>query len=63
MAAWPTALGLPARFPGVPLVTIDVTGMRPDADVLDMEWGDATPAMCPRWANAHAGGSYHLLLG
>jgi len=32
-----------------------VNGTRPDADVLDMEWGDATPAMCPPWANAHAG--------
>jgi hypothetical protein len=51
--AWPTALGLPARFPGVPLVTIDVNGTRPDAMVLDMEWGDATPEMCPPWVAQH----------
>jgi hypothetical protein len=51
--AWPSALGLPARFPGVPLVTIDVNGTRPDAMVLDMEWGDATPEMCPPWAAQH----------
>lgn len=53
--SWPTALGLPARFPGVPLVTIDVNGSRPDADVLDMEWGDATPDMCPPWTQQHRG--------
>lgn len=50
---WPTANDLPARFPGAEIVTIDVNGSRPDARVLDMEWGDATPDMCPPWAAAH----------
>lgn len=50
---WPTALGLPARFPDVRLVTIDVNGRRPDAMVLDMEWDDATPEMCPGWSLDH----------
>lgn len=51
---WPTASpALAARCPGAQIVTIDVNGTRPDADVLDMEWGDATPEMCPPWAIKH----------
>jgi hypothetical protein len=37
------------RFPGIPHVTIDVSGARPDADVLDVEPGDATVAGAIRW--------------
>jgi hypothetical protein len=34
-------------------VTIDVTGSRPDADVLDVEAGDASPSQAPKWAKDH----------
>jgi hypothetical protein len=38
-----------ARFPDAGHVTIDVNGTRPDADVLDVEPGDATVAGGVRW--------------
>jgi hypothetical protein len=38
-----------ARFPGIPHVTIDVSGADLDADVLDVETGDATPAGAYTW--------------
>lgn len=34
-------------------VKIDVAAVRPDADVLDIETGDATPASAPGWVKAH----------
>ena len=38
-----------ARFPGVPMVWIDVNGSDVYADVLDVETGDATPAGAVVW--------------
>lgn len=37
------------RFPGLSLVTIDVDGSRPDADILDVETGDATVETAVAW--------------
>ncbi|HEY4850871.1 MAG TPA: hypothetical protein VII22_08745 [Streptosporangiaceae bacterium] len=37
------------RFPGIHHITIDVIGDRPDADVLDVETGDATPEGAVQW--------------
>lgn len=45
--AWPSAGW--ARFTSAPHVTIDVNGTRPDADVLDVETGDATPSGSVVW--------------
>lgn len=47
-AASPAAVA--ARFPGVPVAWVDVTGADPAADVLDVETGDATPAAAAGWA-------------
>lgn len=38
---------------GVINVNIDVDGTHPNADVLDIEVGDATPATAPGWVKAH----------
>lgn len=53
-----------AKFPHAAHVTIDVTGARPDADVLDVEKGDATPAGAVRWVKAKLAlkGSYLPIL-
>jgi hypothetical protein len=54
---WPTAVQIGAE------VTIDVNGSRPDADVLDIEVGDATPASAPGWVRAHnSGGRFPAVL-
>jgi hypothetical protein len=55
---WPSAIEFPGRFPSIPHVTIDVAGTRPDADVLDIENGDATPQSAVSWVReklAHKG--------
>lgn len=49
---WPSANDFGARFPNIPHVTIDVNGQRPDADVLDIENGDATPQGAVSWVRA-----------
>ena len=41
-----------ARFPTQPIAWIDVNGTRPDADVLDVEPGDVTPAGAVPWVKA-----------
>lgn len=40
------------RFPHATHVNIDVSGVMPGADVLDVESGDATPAGAVRWIQA-----------
>lgn len=45
---WPTYAQLAAAHPGARLVSITVTG-RHDADCVDVETGDATPAHGARW--------------
>lgn len=46
---WPTFGALPGRFPRAHLLSIDVTGARPDANCLDIEHGDASIADVPLW--------------
>ena len=60
--AWTTADW--AKFPHAAHVTIDVNGARPDADVLDVENGDATPAGAVQWVKAKLArkGSYLPIL-
>jgi hypothetical protein len=41
-----------ARFPHIPIAWIDIDGTRPDADILDVETGDATPAGAVLWVKA-----------
>jgi hypothetical protein len=50
-AAWAEAGGF-ARFPKARQLRIDVNGSRPDANVLDVETGDATPDQAPGWIKA-----------
>ena len=45
---WPTFAKLPALFPNALLVSIAINASE-DADVLDVEQGDATPAQAPAW--------------
>lgn len=45
---YPSSTAIQARFPNIPHVTIAVTA-RVDADCLDVEPGDATPAEAPGW--------------
>jgi hypothetical protein len=56
--AWPVAGW--ARFPGVPHVTIDVSGAADHADVLDVETGDATPADSYGWLKAKIARGEHM---
>lgn len=42
-----------ARFPHAAHVTIDVTGADPNADVLDIEAGDASVSEAPTWVKEH----------
>jgi hypothetical protein len=46
-----------ARFPHATVVSVTVTGG--DADVLDIENGDATPQDAPGWIDAHPHGSLY----
>jgi len=46
--AWPTAAELSGRFPNAHLLSIAVSAAH-DADCLDVESGDATPADVPAW--------------
>lgn len=41
-----------ARFPHIPIAWIDVNGTHPEADILDVETGDATPAGAVLWVKA-----------
>jgi peptidoglycan hydrolase-like protein with peptidoglycan-binding domain len=45
---WPTARDVPSRFPRARMLTIAVNAGE-DADTLDVEQGDATPADVPAW--------------
>ena len=45
---WPTVAALRARFPHAKVLTIAVTA-NADAECLDVETGDATPAQAPAW--------------
>lgn len=45
---WPTARTIPSRFPHARMLTIAVNASH-DADVLDIETGDATPAQAAAW--------------
>lgn len=47
---WPASPAEVAhRFPAARVVWVDVNGSDPHAQVLDVETGDATPAMAPIW--------------
>lgn len=52
---WPTFFGLAAKFPSASLVSIDVNGQRPGADVLDIEPGNVGPEAAPAWVAKHVG--------
>lgn len=51
---WPTYRDVVARFPGVPVLSIAVNATQ-DADCLDIEQGDATPAEAPAWVRRQQG--------
>lgn len=59
---WPSYYDLPARFPNIPHVSIDVVGNRPDADVLDVESGDATPQTAVSWVRSKLARNEHPVL-
>jgi peptidoglycan hydrolase-like protein with peptidoglycan-binding domain len=50
---WPTYAALVARFPHLPALSIAVTSEQ-DAQCLDVETGDATPALVPGWLDRQA---------
>lgn len=50
---WPTFPQLASRFPKARRISIAVTA-EADADVLDVERGDATPAQAPKWVRRQA---------
>lgn len=57
---WPNASQNVQRFGNAKrLVTIDVNGTHPSADVLDVENGDATPAQAAEWISARIAGGFN----
>jgi hypothetical protein len=50
---WPTYSALVARFPNLPALSIAVNASQ-DAQCLDVETGDATPAQVPGWLDWQA---------
>jgi|SRR5579859_1043815 len=52
--AWPTFQALQARFPNARHVSIAVNAGE-DAEVLDIETGDANPSEAPAWARRQLG--------
>jgi hypothetical protein len=46
-------------FPHAVIVTYDVNGSRPDADILDIEPGDASPPAAPGWSRKYKGSLPH----
>ncbi|MGZ4556085.1 MAG: hypothetical protein ACXVXZ_10145 [Mycobacteriaceae bacterium] len=50
---WPTFPDLVKRFPNLPALSIAVTSQQ-DAQCLDVETGDATPALVPGWLDRQA---------
>lgn len=58
--SWPNATQNAKRFGSSKrLVSIDVNGGFPSADVLDVENGDATPATAPEWIEKRIAGGYN----
>lgn len=50
---WPASpAAVAARFPGIPVAWVDVTGGDPHADVADVENGDLTPQGAAAWVKA-----------
>ncbi|MGZ4533737.1 MAG: hypothetical protein ACXVXP_15505, partial [Mycobacteriaceae bacterium] len=50
---WPTYAALVKRFPHLPALSIAVTSQQ-DGQCLDVETGDATPALVPGWLDRQA---------
>lgn len=50
---WPTFADLVKRFPNLPALSIAVTSQQ-DGQCLDVETGDATPALVPGWLDRQA---------
>jgi hypothetical protein len=46
---WPDAAAIAAKFPGKVVLRITVFSTDNEGDVLDVEYGDATPAQAPDW--------------